>query len=411
LTTWFNISIGLMVFMGLASGGMLSLVLMSTRKQQPLFAIILGLLALIALLGVVGSLTILPDVLGGLSNAVVLLVLAITLGYALTTFSVLTGGKKKRVPGESQARTDRTTVILLAPGETPEYETRSAARRLELADDNNDVPPLLLRPFYMRDIKTKYSAIGTSPYRDFHTELARKVQSRLDASHAVKIAFYSDDPPFAQALAQAIEEGTRNIVVSHIRVTDPPNTVMSGDLMEGVNPEQYGVQVRQTEPLWDSQLLPQIYVRRVLEALPRLGPDAQDAGILLVGRGHIQTDEAAVGRYTQESNFLRRVRDTLIRAGFDGGHIAIGWLRHSPTAGESIQALINIGCTVIYCLPASFSADGINTLFDIPAQVDPLVKAHGINFITLGAWNADDLAAEEIAAYVRASSLVPAARL
>src|SRR5438270_3484470 len=108
---------------------------------------------------------------------------------------------------------------------------------------------------------------------------------------------------------------------------------------------------------------------------------------------------------------MRSVRDKISRAEFDSKRVATGWLRHGPSAGEGVQALINAGCTVIYCLPASFSADGINTLFDIPAQVDPLVKAHGINFITLGAWNADDLAAEEIAAYIRASSPVPAARL
>jgi hypothetical protein len=180
--------------------------------------------------------------------------------------------------------------------------------------------------------------------------------------------------------------------------------------MDGLNPEQYNVRLRYTEPLWDSQLLPQIYVRRVLEALPRLGPDAADAGILLVGRGHIQAEESAIRRYTQESSFLRRVRDALIRSGFDSKHIAIGWLRHSPTTAESVQALVNAKCSIIYCLPAAFSADGINTLFDIPAQVDPIVKAHNINFISLGAWNADDLAAEEIAGYVRALTLTPAPR-
>jgi protoheme ferro-lyase len=399
-----------MVFMGLASGGMASLILMSTRKQQATFSVILGLLALIALLGVIGSVTILQDPLGGLSNAVVLLVLAVTLGYALTTFSVLTGGKKKWTPKEPDTHTDGTSVILLAPGEPPEYETRSAARRLELADDPNDVPPLLLRPFYMRDIRTKYAAIGTSPYRDSHIELARKVQSRLDAGFTVSAAFYSDRPNLSETLSHAIESGTRNILISHVRISDPPEPVLSGDLMDGLNPEQYNVRLRYTEPLWDSQLLPQIYVRRVLEALPRLGPDAADAGILLVGRGHIQAEESAIRRYTQESSFLRRVRDALIRSGFDSKHIAIGWLRHSPTAAESVQALVNAKCSIIYCLPAAFSADGINTLFDIPAQVDPIVKAHNINFISLGAWNADDLAAEEIAGYVRALTLTPAPR-
>ncbi len=411
MSTWFNVSIGLMVFMGLASGGMIALVLMATRKQQTTFSIILGLLILIALFGVGVSITLLKDALGGLANAVVLLVLAVTLGYALTTFSVLTSAKKGWTPQAQPIQGDQTAVILLAPGESPEYETRSAARRLELADDPHDMPPLLLRPFYMRDIKTKYAALGRSPYRDSHIELARKVQSRLDTSYSVTAAFYSDQPALAESLTQAIDSGARNIVLAHIRVAIPPDSVIAGDLMEGINPEQYGVRLRQTEPLWDSQLLPQIYVRRVLEALPGLGPDAENAGLLLVGRGHNQTSESAVRRFTEESSFLRRVRDTLTRAGFDGKRVAIGWLRHSPSAGESIQALINAGCKVVYCLPASFSADGINTLFDIPAQVDPIIKASGIKFVNLGAWNADDLAAEEIATYIRAAAPITTPRL
>jgi len=407
LSNWFSVSIALMVFMGIASGGMVALVLMATRKQQVTFSIILGLVTIMALFGVGVSISLLGDPLGGVANAIVLLVLAFTLGYALTTFSVLTSGRKRRTPsshGKQNDRSARTAVILLAPGEPPEYETWSAARRLEFAEDPQDVPPLLLRPFYMRDIRTKYSVIKRSPYRDFHTELAQKVQSRLDNSYSVTPAFYTDKPLLSESVAQAIEQGAKTIVLANIRVADPPDPVLAGDLMDGINLDHYGVKMRRTEPLWDSQLLPQIYVRRVLEVLPGLGPHAEDAGLLLVGRGHAQVGESAIRRYTEESSFLRRVRDALVRAGFDGKHVAIGWLRHSPNASESAQALIKGGCKVIYCLPAAFSADGIHTLFDIPAQVDPIVKASGTRFITLSAWNADDLAAEEIASYVRAAA-------
>jgi protoheme ferro-lyase len=194
-------------------------------------------------------------------------------------------------------------------------------------------------------------------------------------------------------------------------VADPPDPVIAGDIMEGINPEQFGVRLRQIEQLSDSQLLPQIYVRRVLEALPELGPDAENVGLLLVGRGHNQSGESAVRRFTEESAYLRRVRDTLVRRGFDSKQVAIGWLRHSPNAGEGVQALINAGCKAIYCLPASFSADGINTLFDIPAQVGPIIKANGTKFVSLGAWNADDLAAEEIASYIRSAAPVASQRL
>ena len=409
MSTWFNISIALVVFMGLASGGMFSLVLMTNRRQQTPFTIILGLLLLIAILGAIGSVSIIHDLTGGLANSIVLLVLACTLGYALTTFSVLSAGRRKppldqsKIPPAANG-TERTDVILLAPGEPPEYDTRHAARRLELADDPQDVPPLLLRPFYMRDIKAKYAAIGRSPYRESHIELAQKVQSRLDPNHRVSVAFYSDEPSLAEATAGALQAGARHVVTAHLRVTDPPDAVAAGDLYEGINPERYGATLHHANPLWDSQLLPQIYVRRVIETLPHIGPDTADVALLIVGRGHIQTGPSSVTRYTQEVNYLRRVRDALLRLGFEEDRAAIGWLRHSPTAAESLQALISAGARVVYCIPAAFPADGINTLFDIPAQVNTIIAANGIKFISLGAWSADDLAAEEIAAYVRAAS-------
>jgi hypothetical protein len=409
LSTWFNISIALVVFMGLATGGMFSLVLMSNRKQQTTFSIILALVLSLALLGAIGSVSIIHDLTGGLANSIVLLVLACTLGYALTTFSVLSTGKSKLnldAPEKSPAvnSQERTEVILLAPGEPAEYNTRHAARRLEMADDAQDRPPLLLRPFYMRDIRGKYKAIGLSPYRESHIELANKVQSRLDSNHHVSVAFYSDEPSLATVTADALQSGARRIITAHIRVTDPPDVVASGDLYEGVNPEQYGATLRHTRPLWDSQLLPQIYVRRLIEALPHIGADTADIGLLIVGRGHIQSGESSVTRYTQELNFLRRMRDAVIKLGLDDNRVVIGWLRHSATAAESLQTLIADGAKVIYCLPASFPADGINTLFDIHAQVDPIIKTNGIKFVSLGGWNADDLAAEEIASYVRAAS-------
>jgi protoheme ferro-lyase len=392
---------------------MFSLVLMSNRKQQTSFTIVLALLLLTAVLGAIGSVSMLDDIAGGLANSIVLLILAITLGYALTTFSVLSTSRRK--PGTDIGTSilkvepaERTDVILLAPGEPPEYNTRHAARRLELADDAVDVPPLLLRPFYMRDIKSKYQSIGPSPYRESHIELARKVQSRLDNVNRVTAAFYSDEPELGEKMAALIKEGTRRIVIAHLRVTDPPDAFTTGDLYDGTNPEMFGVSVRRTEPMWDSQLLPQIYVRRMIEALPHTGPDTAEVGILFVGRGHIQSSKAAAARYSEESNFLRRVRDAILRLGFEDRKSAIGWLRHSPTVADSLQSLVAAGCKTIYCIPASFTADGINTLYDIRAQVDPIVKANNIKLISLGGWNADDLAAEEIAAYVRAASPAPA---
>jgi hypothetical protein len=110
----------------------------------------------------------------------------------------------------------------------------------------------------------------------------------LESSYRVYSAFYSDVPGYAEQVCNAIEDGASRIVVVHVRVTEPPDAVRLGDVLEGLNPESYGVQMEQAGPLSDSVLLPQIYVRRVLEALPHVDAHSDDTGLLLVGRGNAE---------------------------------------------------------------------------------------------------------------------------
>lgn len=143
-----NISIALTVFMAIASGGLLSLVLMSTRKQQTSFSLMLGLTLILALLGATGAASEAENVPSGLSTTLVLLILSLAFGYVLTTYSVLAGTStpRKREPEPAEGQSKKVAAILLSQGEPPNYEVRSAAQRFELADDRADVPPVLRLP-------------------------------------------------------------------------------------------------------------------------------------------------------------------------------------------------------------------------------------------------------------------------
>jgi protoheme ferro-lyase len=406
LLGYINVSIAVTVFMGLASGGLLALVLMSNRRQQGSFSIMFGLAMLLAVLGAIGSATLLPSTAAGLLNGVVLLVLSFTLGYTLTAYSVLSRRERKVevLPPPTQA--GYAAIICLAPGEPPEYDVRSAAERLEFADDASDVPGPLLRPFYMRDLKGKYAAIGGSPYRDYYTQLVRKVQSRLDAANLVYAAFYSDEPKLDETVAACIQEGASRVILLHLRVSDPPDGVLAGELLKGVDLRPYEVEVSEAGPLWDTTLLPQIYVRRALEALAQVGDHSESVGLLLVGRGHPASGgDSSVRRHEQEETFQRRVRRALLKVGFEEERVAICWLRHgSPSVAEALTALIAAGCKSVYWMPSTYPAEGVNTLYDIPAQLDLVEAAREIRLVPLGAWNADDLAAQEIASCVRVAS-------
>ncbi len=396
--------------MGLTSGGMLALVLMSERRQQINFTIMLGLALLLTLGGGVGLVAQADNLAAALTNALVLTVLSFALGYTLTAFSVLSprsGLQQAQVPQAQvpQTRLERpVAVILLMPGEPPNYSAWSAGMRFELADDPQDVPPILLRPFYMSDLKNKYKAIGHSPYRGHQQQLCEEIQSRLESDYRVSLAFYSDHPTLAEAVVQAVEAGAHSIILAHVRVTDPPDPVMRGDLLEGVNLGSRKADITQVGPMWVSNLLPQIYVRRVIEAVPQAANATDDIGLLLIGRGHTGEDESGKARREQEKSFQNKVMRALLHGGFNESRIAMGWVRQSPTCAEALQALINAGCRSVYWIPSSFAADGITTLYDIPAQINGLAAAKGIKLFPLPAWNADELVAEEVASYVRAAA-------
>jgi len=405
LIPYLNISIALIVFMGLVSGGMLALVLMTTRRYQLSFSIILFLSGLLAVTGVFSAVSFIGNLAEGLANAIVLLILAFALGYTLTTFSVLSYPSRRHTPVQ-KGNGGHTVVVCLAPGEPPSYGVESASRRFALAEDAADVPPILLRPFYLRDLRAKYASLGSSPYRNYYIELARKVQSRLDSTHKVYPAFYNDIPTLPQVVTQAIEDGARRIVLIHVRVTDPPDAVKAGDLMEGIRPDNYDIEMVTAGPLYDSDLLPQIYVRRVIEAVAQVTDDPHNVGLLLVGRGHARgegNNSSSAMRFVQERQFQERVRQALVKVGFTESRVAVGWLRwNAPSVAEAFQGLVSAGCKVVLWMPSAFPADGVITLHDIPEQISSVASQAGVKLDALGAWNADDLTAEEVAARVRA---------
>ncbi len=315
MLAYVNVSIAVTVFMGLASGGLLTLVLMASRRQQVSFSIMFGLAGLLAAMGAIGSAALLQSTAAGLLNGVVLLVLSFTLGYTLTTYSALSRRDRRVKVNRPHSQEGHTAVILLATGEPPEYDVRNAAERLEFADDAADVPGALLRPFYMRDLKGKYAAIGRSPAKEYYTQLAQKVQSRLDATHRVYSAYYSDEPRLADSMARAIEEGAGRVIILHLRVSDPPDGVAAGELLRGLDYESYDVTISEAGPLWDTGLLPQIYVRRVLEAATQVADNTESVGLLLVGRGHpagTGATESSQRRQEQEETLQRRVRRALL---------------------------------------------------------------------------------------------------
>jgi len=98
------------------------------------------------------------------------------------------------------------------------------------------------------------------------------------------------------------------------------------------------------------------------------------------------------------------VKRALLKVGFDQRQVEVCWLRHgSPTVAEALEAMVKAGCKAVYWMPTTYPADGVNTLHDIPAQMSQAAQQGETKLVPLGAWNADDLAAQEVTSRVRAA--------
>jgi protoheme ferro-lyase len=410
--------------MGMVAGGMAALAMIGPRRVQnlfgigALFAIVGGIIAalsgvLLHRLGV--NMPVQPSLAPALLNSLLNLILSGVIGYAVTTFFVLSYKVEPDMERPdvaeaqaAQATNGRTAVMYFVPGESEEYDVRVVARGFETVDYPHELPPTLLRPLYTIDLKRKYDAIGHSPYRDVHFRLAQKVQERLGRRYKVYIAFYNDTPLLPDAAAEAVRDGARRIVVLHPRVTNPPPGVRAADLRDTLILARYGVSLVETAPLWNADPLARIFVRRALAATETL--DRESVGLIVLGLGHpllrrsLPTDESnTFQRQNQELAFQKRVRQALIRAGFDDDKVVLAWLRwQHPTLEAAYAQLIAEGCRHIFWIGSGLTADGLITLYDIPERLRLPAATSGVPVLPLGPWNDDDLVAETLVERVKA---------
>jgi protoheme ferro-lyase len=410
--------LAIIVTMGIMGGGMVALTLMAPRRNQTifgllvLFALVLGLAAVVV--AALSSLTRAPAsswwllIVEYIGN----LLLASILGYAVTTFFVLNrpGAREPELPDRQASAAaagngpDKTAVLYFVPGEPPDYNLSVIAPGLEIQDYHAGLPPALLRPFYLHTLREKYTRIGHNPTREQHLRLAQKVQDRLARRARVYICFYNDQPGLAEAAAMAIRDGARRLVVLHARLTDPPPQARVPDLIASIRPERYGVTVVETAPLWDSELLTRLWVRRAQAAVP--AERRPQAGLLLVGHGHPMPGRAApagarpaeiLRRQNQEMSFQKRVRQALIRGGFDEDKVVIGWLHwQEPRLPGALSQLLAERGFPIYWLGTGFAVDGVATLHDIPLLLRQATPPGVAPAQSLGAWADDDLVAEAL---------------
>jgi protoheme ferro-lyase len=314
---------------------------------------------------------------------------------------VLARDDPRPVPELTRQKGDRglghTAVVYFTHGEPETYDPIGWINQFN-EFDKQEIPfvPLVARPYFIHALRKKYLQVGRSDHRKMHTQMLRSLEEAYraegDTTTKFYLSFLDDNPRPDAAVIQALNEGASRIVVSEVFLTISNHTAEGKELIEALQVEEaYGVPVRFTGPLYDSEALQSMFVHRANACCGET--DKSKVGILLVGHG--QPDEWDVEWSTeteQEIGFREAVLSRLEADGYNRKNLGLAWMEFKePKPAKRVEEFARNGVERVLYFSAAISADAIHSQYDVPDLIHEARVPDGLPLINCGAWNDDPL--------------------
>jgi hypothetical protein len=218
-----------------------------------------------------------------------------------------------------------------------------------------------------------------------------------DTSTKFYLSFLDDNPRPDAAAIQALNEGASKLIVSEVFLTISNHTAEGEDLIKELNIEEtFGIPVKYTGPLYDSDTLKSMFVKRANQHIGET--EKSKVGVLLVGHG--QPDEWDVEWSTeteQELSFRNDVLSLFAKDGYKPENLSLAWMEFKdPKPAKKVNQFLKNGTEKLMYFSAAISADAIHSQYDTPELVHKARFPEGFPVINLGAWNDDPIVIQAI---------------
>lgn len=388
----------------LATGASVVSLLTSTRSKEPL-----GFLAGLATMAVsTWAISSLIEIYGRFEiglYAGILAAAAAVGGYGLAS-SLLPLYTPKEAPlspiGAIQ-NTDRRVTVLLAAVLEPEYYDPStvAATLADMSQAGLPEATMGLMPFLFAAEKARYrNAGGKSPSIRAARDLTERLEALLDAERfgPVELITCTGDDTLDAAVARAAARDCVNIVTVGLSVGESYELDRAKARVDLLRPQDAGMRVVYTPPLWGSEALAEEIARRIW-----VGRDAPEkTGVALVMHGQPETHEKTHGVFdVHENAFCNRIRMFLTERGIPEANVRLCYLDwRDPEVTETIRHLAALGCSRVIVMPACFPFESVTTILDLQvAARQARVETH-VHTLIMQPWGDDETVAEVLATLV-----------
>lgn len=326
-------------------------------------------------------------------------------GYLAATHKVLARADERRLPKLTRRPDDpglgHTAVIYFTHGEPETYDPIGWLNQFREFDEQKIAfVPVFARPFFLYALRNKYLQVGRSDHRRTHQQMIASLENAFrqqgDVTTCFYLCFLDDHPRPDAALVQALNEGASRLVISEVFLTISNHTAEGEALIKAVLVNFPDLPVRFTGPLYDSPILPQMFVQRA--NLHNGFVDKSQVGILLVGHGQPdEWDQEWPTETEQEIGFRLGVLDHLEADGYRRENMSLAWMEFkAPKPAKKVEEFAHRGLQKILYFPAAISADSLHSQYDIPDLVHKARVPKDLAMVNLGAWNDDPLVIQAI---------------
>jgi protoheme ferro-lyase len=344
--------------------------------------------------------------------AVGIAIIGFVAGFGWMTKRLLARDDPRPVPELNRQKGDRglghTAVVYFTHGEPETYDPIGWINQFNEFDEQK-IPfvPLLVRPFFIYNLRKSYLRVGRSEHRRTHNRMIKAVEREFreagDLTTRFYLSFLDDNPRPDAAVIQALNDGASCLVIAEIFVSDSNHTLEGKHLIGKVRMEEFGIPVAYTGPMYDSETMHSLFVERVKAHMN--GIDKSRVGILLVGHGQPDEWDREFATETEhELLFRNKTLDRFEQAGFDRRNLSLAWMEFKePKPAPKIEEFIANGVEEIYYFSAAISADALHSQYDVPLLISKARNLHNIPIVNLGAWNDDPIAIQAIKEKVQAA--------
>jgi len=334
-------------------------------------------------------------------GAIALALVAYAGGWYVMTDVVLDREDSRPMPELTREKGDpgdgHTAVIYLTHGEPPIYDPISWVNQMNEFDEQKiKFVPFMARPFFMKALRDSYLKVGKSEHREKSTGMFEALEQAYrrsgDMDKRFYLSFLDDNPRAGAAVVRALNDGASRIIVSEVFVTISSHTAEGEHQIREMEPEAYGVELKFTGPLWDSEYMYRMFVNRVNANLG--DSDKANVGVLLVAHGQPdEWDEIWPLQTEHEMLFGQRILERLEADGYRRENIGKAWMSFKdPVPAVEVERIFGNGVEKLFFFSYTIAAAGIHAQYDIPELVHEAEVPEDFPIINLGAWGNDPLA-------------------